>query len=311
MIDNLTFLFFSEVPLDEVIVGIPILVSAILFFGIFLFSHPTPLRRRTTIHYEEESSEDDEEEEDEKVFITVEGNIGCGKSTFMHKLGKLLDYKKCHMLYEPLDVWLNYNGTNALEEFYKDTQTNFFKFQSIVFQSMFELHHQPVLRQYRIMERSLYSIVHVFVRNFVALSHMDYHFFIKMYNIYNKFIELFTKSTKHVHFVVYLCSLPHQDLKRINARGRSEENGITIEYLTALNTLHQQLYNDERFLEDHPDKHLIVLLIDDEFDAAASSNDESKAATSSAYEGDFKIFKNTTEASYYVHDYITNFMQNH
>ena len=52
--------------------------------------------------------------------VLVEGNIGCGKSTFLKLFNKYSDH--IELLQEPLDKWQNVNGCNLLHMMYDDPQ---------------------------------------------------------------------------------------------------------------------------------------------------------------------------------------------
>ena len=58
------------------------------------------------------------------IIISVEGNIGAGKSTIMEKMQELLESKEIGFMREPVDIWEKmkdpHDGENILVKFYKD-----------------------------------------------------------------------------------------------------------------------------------------------------------------------------------------------
>ena len=58
------------------------------------------------------------------VIISIEGNIGSGKSTLVSELEKYFkDNNKIGFLQEPVDIWntiKDENGTTILEKFYEN-----------------------------------------------------------------------------------------------------------------------------------------------------------------------------------------------
>ena len=51
------------------------------------------------------------------VLVSIEGNIGAGKSTLMRRLKTVLD---CPVILEPVDLWTSVHGENALATYYSD-----------------------------------------------------------------------------------------------------------------------------------------------------------------------------------------------
>ena len=54
------------------------------------------------------------------VVLSVEGNIGAGKSTFISLLRTQLGLDNLETVDEPVEKWKNVRGKNMLEAFYKD-----------------------------------------------------------------------------------------------------------------------------------------------------------------------------------------------
>ena len=166
--------------------------------------------------------------------VAVEGNIGCGKSTFLKTFG---NYENIEILMEPVDKWKNVMGVNALDLMYKDAKRWSCAFQSLVTLSMLDLHAAPKHPNHvKMMERSIYSTRHCFMANFKdsGLIHpMDFEMLSTCHDwIYeNEYIEL--------DLIVYLRASPEVCVSRIKKRNRAEESGVPLDYLRRLHELHE------------------------------------------------------------------------
>ena len=71
------------------------------------------------------------------TIISIEGNIGYGKTTIIENLQKRFQHnKEVVFLKEPVDVWnsiKNDDGVTVLEKFYENTETYAFPFQVMAF----------------------------------------------------------------------------------------------------------------------------------------------------------------------------------
>ncbi len=116
--------------------------------------------------------------------ISVEGNIGSGKSSMLKmlkenfKMIKLNDKNsnKCDLhlnVYpEPVDLWCNVNSANMLDLMYKDPIRWAYTFCSYCMLTVKENHEKlnkvSNAINLNLMERSLYSSRYVFVENFIT-----------------------------------------------------------------------------------------------------------------------------------------------
>ena len=93
-----------------------------------------------------------------KINVVVEGSIGAGKSVLLDYL-KLLDkFTKSFSFYqEPVDKWVDFNGSNLLEMFYSSPKENAFTLQSYINLTKLKQFLEPSKRTVRIYERSLAS----------------------------------------------------------------------------------------------------------------------------------------------------------
>ena len=136
------------------------------------------------------------------------------------------------------------SAANLLELFYKDTERWSYTFQSYAILSRMRLQKRPPPRSIRsakhpvmFYERSLYTDRYIFARNCWETNLMtDLEF--DIYSDWSDFL-LDTQGDVHIHGVIYLRADPEVSHKRLNKRSRTEEKGITIDYLKQLHNKHE------------------------------------------------------------------------
>merc|ERR1712212_354459 len=109
--------------------------------------------------------------------ISVEGNVGSGKSTVLNFFKQ---YPDISVYPEPVSTWTNLNGTNYLDLVYRNQTRWGMTFESLVMQTMLEIQlrdcrnyttlqdlatTKPNTPPVKMMERSLLATRHIFVRN--------------------------------------------------------------------------------------------------------------------------------------------------
>ena len=166
--------------------------------------------------------------------VVVEGNIGCGKSSFLKTLDNL---PNAQIFLEPVSRWQNYRNCDILELMYVDPRRWSFMFQSYVQLTMLQNHVAPSCKPLKIMERSIFSAHHCFAQNLFqsgTLSAMDF-------DILKEWFETITnKWNLSVDLFVYLRADPKVCSERIAARNRVGESEIPLAYLEQLHRLHDQ-----------------------------------------------------------------------
>ena len=176
--------------------------------------------------------------------VTVEGNIGSGKSTFLKLFRRWSDLVK--ILPEPVDAWQNLNGHNLLEHMYKQPGCWSLSFQ-IFAQLTFVMNHTTkVDRPIKMMERSVYSAKNCFVENHklngVIVDHE-----LEVLNAYYDFFVTSEGVDIEVDLIIYLRTDPEVAFERLKKRNRGEEQLIPIEYIRQLHDLHEKwLLKDRR-----------------------------------------------------------------
>ena len=127
------------------------------------------------------------------IIISLEGNIGVGKSTFLEHLEKNLG-KNSGWLYlrEPVHIWetiQDKNGKTVLANFYEDPKTYAFPFQVMAYTT--RLHElKRIVKENPdckgiICERSLEADKHIFAK----MLHQDGLMDDIMYTIYEKYFS--------------------------------------------------------------------------------------------------------------------------
>lgn len=172
-----------------------------------------------------------------QLFI-LEGNIGAGKSTLLRLLEEKLG---ADIINEPLSKWQKVNDQeNLLDLFYKDTKRWAYTFQSYAFisriQAILEQLNKNETSNTKILERSVYSDRFCFAKNCFEAGVMSS----LEWQIYQDWFEWLVGSymPKPSGFI-YLRTTPDISHQRLTKRNRSEEGGVTLEYLESLHNKHE------------------------------------------------------------------------
>jgi deoxyadenosine/deoxycytidine kinase len=169
--------------------------------------------------------------------VYVEGNIGTGKTTFLQFLDKNINDST--VVYEPVDEWITLkdsDGKNILQKFYEDQNRWSFAFQMNSFISRIKKIENSK-SELNFIERSVFTDNECFATNCYENGKMT-----KLeYNIYSRWHNwLCEKFEMKPKVFIYLKALPEVSFERIKNRSRSEETGITLDYLKQLHTLHEE-----------------------------------------------------------------------
>ena len=201
-------------------------------------------------------------------FISIEGNIGAGKSTLFAKLKQyVLDnnlQQKVVFIDEPLEIWKGIidpvTGKTILELFYENPFKWSFSFQTMVFASQQKyirntLNTHPDCR-ILISERSIEAGRNIFTKicldsNYINTTEMQ------IYDL------LFETNQYPLHMTIFLNTSANVCFERIQQRGRKGENEITMEYLTQCDTYYRKwLLDDAAAADDGNTPPAIVNVID-------------------------------------------------
>ena len=175
--------------------------------------------------------------------ITIEGNIGSGKSTFVNELKDNIE--NVLFIDEPVDQWeeiKDKEGKTIIEKYYEDQKKYSFPFQMMAYISRLVLLKKAIeSNKYDIIitERCLYTDKYVFTKMLYDEGLIN----LIEYSIYNKWFEEFIED--YNIYYVYLKTSPDTANLRVLKRSREGEK-IDILYLTKCNDYHNKWLNDEK-----------------------------------------------------------------
>jgi deoxyadenosine/deoxycytidine kinase len=161
------------------------------------------------------------------VIYTIDGNIGCGKTTILNYLHK---HKNIQIDLEPVDKWKPF-----LDNVYIN-KTGYFNLQIKVWLDRAWIQDKET-NSIIFMERSPYFIRNTFNKNDFINNHINE----DEYNVINEMYQKTDKIWKS-NFYIYLRSSPKKCLERIKARGRDNETNIDEDYLMSIHDLHEEAY---------------------------------------------------------------------
>ena len=174
------------------------------------------------------------------IIISIEGNIGTGKSTLLETLrGKYAADPSIHFMAEPVDVWdtiVDGQGVTILEKYYADQKKYAFSFQMMAYISRIAAIRAALKKNYRIiiLERSVYTDSAVFAK---MLFH-DQKIEDIEYMIYMKWVDEFISDLPPIKFI-YVQANPEVSYERVLKRGRAGET-IPLAYLQNCHKYHEE-----------------------------------------------------------------------
>lgn len=203
--------------------------------------------------------------------VSLEGNIGAGKSTIIEKLqqiygcddswkyfGDLADAKIVFMK-EPVDVWTSIRdsvtGESIFEKFYKDSKTYSFAFQVMVYNTHLEAFRKVVRDNpdcvLLICERSIDAGRHIFAEMLRDDGMIDD----VSFQVYKRLVES-TANEFPLDAIMYLDVAPTVCLERIGKRAREGEDGIPLEYLEKCDRYYRKwLFSKDLVLDTECESH--------------------------------------------------------
>ena len=182
------------------------------------------------------------------MLISIEGNIGTGKTTLINILKKKFS-RKNNVIFveEPLNQWLNLkdsDGKNILGKFYDDQQRWSYSFQMHAFITR----SKDILKQNTndnvvIIERSVLTDCNVFanlLHESGKISEMEW-------KLYEEWFDWLTEQFSKVipDKFIYLKAKPEVSYQRMINRTRDEENNVPIEYLRSVSEKHDNWLLDD------------------------------------------------------------------
>ncbi|RCV28340.1 hypothetical protein SETIT_5G397900v2 [Setaria italica] len=178
-----------------------------------------------------------------RLTFCVEGNISVGKTTFLQRIAnetiELRDLVE--IVPEPIAKWQDVGPEhfNILDAFYAEPERYAYTFQNYVFVTrvMQEKESACGMKPLRLMERSVFSDRMVFVRAVHEANWMNE----MEISIYDSWFDPVVSSLPGLipDGFIYLRASPDTCHKRMMVRKRSEEGGVTLDYLRGLHEKHE------------------------------------------------------------------------
>jgi deoxyadenosine/deoxycytidine kinase len=180
--------------------------------------------------------------------ISIDGNIGSGKSTLMEALKhKFKDNDNIVFLREPVDEWAQIkdeNNVTILEKFYANQKDYSFSFQMMAYISRLALLKEAVKNNPTaifISERSLFTDREVFAKMLYKSGFIEE----VNYKIYLKWFDSFS-SEFPLNKVIYVKADPQVCFDRIKKRSRTGESNIPLSYLENCHIHHNDMLDKEK-----------------------------------------------------------------
>jgi deoxyadenosine/deoxycytidine kinase len=179
------------------------------------------------------------------TILSIEGNIGSGKTTGKEKLKQYIIKKgvleSIIFVDEPTDEWQTIqdeNGVPILVNLYSDLKRFAFRFQMMAYISRLkklrDAARNPNIKVI-ITERCLLTDAHVFARMLYDSKHIEE----DEYQIYTRWFDEFAKDVEP-SCIVYFRALTDVCMSRIKMRNRPGEQEMQYDYLDKCNKYHDE-----------------------------------------------------------------------
>jgi deoxyadenosine/deoxycytidine kinase len=178
------------------------------------------------------------------VIISIEANIGCGKTTLLEKMEKsqlFISKKNIVFLKEPVDIWgriTDDTGETMLSKFYGDIEKYSFPFQVMAYITRLHLLKKTIEENpdidMIICERSLNCDKEIFAKMLYEDGKIEN----ILYKIYLNMFEMMT--CYNLDGIIYLHTKPEICSQRIKKRNRNGEENISLGYLEKCQKYHEE-----------------------------------------------------------------------
>ena len=165
------------------------------------------------------------------MILSVDGNIGSGKSTLVKELGNY--FQHVVFIQEPVEIW---QKVNLLDLYYQNKTRWAYTFQMNAFITRAKIIQENIDKDF-IMERSIYSDKYCFAINCYEnklLNEIEW-------KLYNQWHDWLSKSMSlEGDAYIYLRTTPEIAYDRIQKRNRKEESNISLEYIKQIHNKHEE-----------------------------------------------------------------------
>ena len=175
--------------------------------------------------------------------ISIEGNIGSGKSTILKHLKEYFKTtENIIFLQEPVDIWetiKDENGTTILTKFYENQEKYSFAFQMMAYISRLSILKNTIKENPNaiiITERCLNTDRYVFAKMLYdskKIEEIEYQIYLKWFD---EFCDIIQNSK-----MIYMKTNPEICYERIAKRNRTGESNISIDYLNGCHHYHEEM----------------------------------------------------------------------
>ena len=177
------------------------------------------------------------------TIVSIEGNIGSGKTTAKDKLKEYIikhgSPESTVFVDEPTDEWQkiqDVNGVSILVNLYSDLKRFAFRFQMMAYISRLKKLREALRNpnvKIIITERCLITDAHVFAKMLYDSNHIEE----DEYQIYTRWFDEFAKEVEP-SCIVYFKASTDVCMSRIKKRSRCGEQEIQYDYLDKCNRYH-------------------------------------------------------------------------
>ena len=175
--------------------------------------------------------------------ISVEGNIGAGKTTIIDNLEKYYENDSSVIfIREPVDIWQSITdskGESILAKFYADTAKYSFSFQVMAFVTRLSMLRNTIKEnpncEVIVCERSLEADRNIFAKMLYddgLIDEINYKIYLKFYTEYRDEFELYG--------MVYLNTDADVCYERVKRRSREGEESVALDYLEKCKKYHEE-----------------------------------------------------------------------
>jgi deoxyadenosine/deoxycytidine kinase len=181
------------------------------------------------------------------IIISIDGNIGAGKTTLINQLKERFNSSKNIVFAdEPVSEW---EKLGLLQLFYSDKVKYSFLFQMGAFITRFKILKQLLDTKPKVIitERSLISDLNIFAQMLTDQAFMNE----TEFHIYKQFYSEFQPMCNTDYFI-YVSTPVETCIERIKRRNRTGEENIPVDYLELCDHYHRKM------VEKYQDKVIYV-----------------------------------------------------